>query len=74
MCKAIASFQSIHVIRPTEVETPLGDPSKAKEKLGRASKTIFHELVAKMVRVDLKSAESDELVKNTGFSAYDYHE
>ena len=60
--------------RPTEVETLLGDPSKAKAKLGWTPKTTFAELVAEMVREDLKSAERDELVKKHGFSAYDYHE
>jgi GDPmannose 4,6-dehydratase len=60
--------------RPTEVETLLGDPSKAKEKLGWTPTTTFHELVAEMVREDLKSAERDELVKDHGYSAYDYHE
>jgi GDPmannose 4,6-dehydratase len=60
--------------RPTEVETLLGDPTKAKEKLGWTPKITFHELVAEMVREDLKSAERDELVKKHGFAAYDYHE
>ena len=60
--------------RPTEVETLLGDPSKAKEKLGWTPTTTFQELVAEMVREDLKSAERDELVKDHGYSAYDYHE
>lgn len=60
--------------RPTEVETLLGDPSKAKEKLGWTPKITFHELVAEMVCEDLKSAERDELVKKHGFAAYDYHE
>jgi GDPmannose 4,6-dehydratase len=60
--------------RPTEVETLLGDPTKAKQKLGWTPKTSFHELVIEMVREDLKSAERDELVKNHGFAAYDYHE
>lgn len=60
--------------RPTEVETLLGDPTKAKEKLGWTPKTTFRELVAEMVREDLKSAERDELVKKHGYSAYDYHE
>ncbi|QHJ00165.1 GDP-mannose 4,6-dehydratase [Xylophilus rhododendri] len=60
--------------RPTEVETLLGDPSKAKEKLGWTPKITFAELVAEMVREDLKSAERDELVKKHGFSAFDYHE
>lgn len=60
--------------RPTEVETLLGDPTKAKEKLGWTPKTTFEELVSEMVREDLKSAERDELVKKHGYSAYDYHE
>jgi len=60
--------------RPTEVETLLGDPTKAKEKLGWAPKTTFRELVTEMVREDLKNAERDELVKKHGFCAYDYHE
>src|SRR6187431_1906816 len=49
--------------RPTEVETLLGDPTKAREKLGWAPKTTFRELVTEMVREDLKNAERDELVK-----------
>jgi GDPmannose 4,6-dehydratase len=60
--------------RPSEVETLLGDPTKAKEKLGWTPKTSFQELVSEMVREDLKSAERDELVKQNGYSAYDYHE
>lgn len=60
--------------RPTEVETLLGDPTKAKEKLGWIPRTTFQELVSEMVREDLKSAERDELVKKHGFAAYDYHE
>jgi GDPmannose 4,6-dehydratase len=60
--------------RPTEVETLLGDPTKAREKLGWTPKTTFRELVAEMVREDLKNAERDELVKKHGFCAYDYHE
>jgi len=60
--------------RPTEVETLLGDPTKARQKLGWTPTTSFHELVAEMVREDLKSATRDELVKKHGFAAYDYHE
>ncbi|MEW6292623.1 MAG: GDP-mannose 4,6-dehydratase [Pseudomonadota bacterium] len=60
--------------RPTEVETLLGDPTKAKEKLGWTPKTTFDELVAEMVREDLKSAERDELIKKHGYKAMDYHE
>jgi GDPmannose 4,6-dehydratase len=60
--------------RPAEVETLLGDPTKAKTKLGWTPKTSFAELVAEMVREDLKSAERDELVKRHGYAAYDYNE
>jgi GDPmannose 4,6-dehydratase len=60
--------------RPTEVETLLGDPTKAREKLGWTPKTTFQELVSEMVREDLKSAERDELVKKHGYAAFDYHE
>jgi GDPmannose 4,6-dehydratase len=60
--------------RPTEVETLLGDPSKAREKLGWTPRITFDELVAEMVREDLKSAERDELVKKHGYKAMDYHE
>lgn len=60
--------------RPTEVETLLGDATKAHTKLGWKPRTTFAELVSEMVREDLKSAERDELVKKHGFAAYDYHE
>jgi len=60
--------------RPTEVETLLGDPTKARIKLGWVPQTTFKQLVEEMVREDLKGAERDELVKNHGYTAYDYHE
>jgi GDPmannose 4,6-dehydratase len=60
--------------RPTEVETLLGDPTKARVKLGWTPKITFQELVTEMVREDLKSAERDELVKKHGYAAFDYHE
>jgi GDPmannose 4,6-dehydratase len=60
--------------RPTEVETLLGDASKAKNKLGWTPKISFAELVAEMVREDLKAAERDELVKKHGYKAMDYNE
>ena len=60
--------------RPTEVETLLGDPSKAKEELGWTPKVTFKELVEEMVRDDLKGAERDHLVTKAGFRAYQHHE
>ena len=60
--------------RPTEVETLLGDPSKAKEKLGWTPRTTFAELVKEMVQEDLRLAERDELAKKHGFGAFNYHE
>lgn len=60
--------------RPTEVETLLGDASKARKRLGWKPRIKFAELVSEMMREDLRSAERDELVKQHGFSAYDYHE
>ena len=60
--------------RPTEVETLLGDPSKAKAKLGWVPTTTFEELVREMVEADYTSAKRDSLVKLAGFQAYDYHE
>ncbi len=60
--------------RPTEVETLLGDPSKAQAELGWTLKTSFDELVAEMVREDLKSAERDELIKRHGYMPMDYNE
>lgn len=60
--------------RPTEVETLLGDATKAREKLGWAPRISFRQLVAEMVREDLKTAERDELVKKHGFKAFDHHE
>jgi GDPmannose 4,6-dehydratase len=60
--------------RPTEVETLLGDPTKAREKLGWTPKTTFSELVSEMVLADLEDAQRDELCKTHGFKAFDYHE
>jgi len=60
--------------RPTEVETLLGDPAKAKSKLGWTPRTGFNELVAEMVREDLKAAMRDELVKKHGYTVLNCHE
>jgi GDPmannose 4,6-dehydratase len=60
--------------RPTEVETLLGDPTKAKEKLGWVPTTTLKELVAEMVQADFTSAKRDALVKLAGFQTYEHHE
>jgi GDPmannose 4,6-dehydratase len=60
--------------RPTEVETLLGDPTKAKNKLGWTPKISFKELVSEMVRKDLLSAERDELIKKHGYMVYSRNE
>jgi GDPmannose 4,6-dehydratase len=60
--------------RPTEVETLLGDPTKARERLGWTPTTPFSDLVAEMMREDLKGARRDDLVKQHGYAAYDHHE
>ncbi len=60
--------------RPTEVETLLGDASKARKQLGWTPKITFEELVKEMVLEDLKSAERDELIKKHGYQAMNYHE
>jgi GDPmannose 4,6-dehydratase len=60
--------------RPTEVETLLGDPGKAKAQLGWTPRTRFRDLVREMVREDLKAAERDELIKHHGYRALDHHE
>ncbi|MDI1257859.1 GDP-mannose 4,6-dehydratase [Aquabacterium sp.] len=60
--------------RPTEVETLLGDPSKAQQKLGWTPVTTFEQLVREMVISDYTSAKRDNLVKSAGYQAYDYHE
>jgi GDPmannose 4,6-dehydratase len=60
--------------RPTEVDTLLGDATKARQKLGWVPKISFAELVREMVAEDLKLAQRDTLVQDAGFRAYNYHE
>ena len=60
--------------RPTEVETLLGDPSKAKEKLGWEIKITLEEMVHEMMENDINIAKRDELVKKNGYAAPNYHE
>ncbi len=60
--------------RPTEVETRLCSPSKAKLKLGLEPTTTFEKLVREMVQGDYTSAQRHELVKMVGFQTFDFHE
>jgi len=60
--------------RPTEVETLLGDASKAREILGWEPKISFDDLVHEMAHEDLKMAQRDDLLKQAGFKAFDYFE
>jgi len=71
--KIIVSIDSRY-FRPTEVETLLGDSTKAKEKLGWIPKTTFTELVKEMIMSDLKEAERDYLCQTEGYPTYNYHE
>lgn len=60
--------------RPTEVETLLGDPSKAKQKLGWEPEIPFADLVAEMMREDLKQAERDALCNREGYPVHQHNE
>ena len=71
--KVIISIDARY-FRPTEVETLLGDSTKAREKLGWSPKISFEELVKEMVFNDLEEAEKDYLLHKEGFSTYKYQE
>jgi GDPmannose 4,6-dehydratase len=60
--------------RPTEVDTLLGDPSKAKEQLGWTPQISFEELVTEMVQADLELALKDKLCMDSGFQVFCRHE
>jgi GDPmannose 4,6-dehydratase len=60
--------------RPTEVDALIGEPEKARRKLGWTPQTTLLELVKEMVHSDYTAAKRDDLVKQAGFRAYDYHE
>jgi GDPmannose 4,6-dehydratase len=60
--------------RPAEVETLLGDASKARDKLGWTARTPFADLVREMVQSDLKHAQRDALVSGAGFASSNHHE
>ncbi|ECF1333347.1 GDP-mannose 4,6-dehydratase, partial [Salmonella enterica] len=54
--------------RPAEVETLLGDPSKAHEKLGWKPEITLSEMVSEMVANDLEAAKKHSLLKSHGFN------
>ena len=60
--------------RPTEVETLLGDATKARQKLGWTAEVSFADLVAEMVESDLDLAKRDALVAKEGYKVYKHHE
>lgn len=74
-----ASGQCIVAVDPryyrlTEVETLLGDATKAHQNLGWKPKFTFEQLVSEMIKEDLNSAKKDSLIKEAGYSTYNYHE
>jgi GDPmannose 4,6-dehydratase len=60
--------------RPTEVDTLLGDPGRARQQLGWQPRRTFRELVAEMIANDLKEAERDRLCRRQGFRIYNHFE
>jgi GDPmannose 4,6-dehydratase len=60
--------------RPTEVETLLGDPTKAHEKLGWRARTSLSVMVKEMMADDVNGAEKDEMLRREGFQTFDYFE
>lgn len=60
--------------RPAEVETLLGDPSKARAELGWQPRVSFDELVSEMVEYDLEGARRDALIEKSGYRAYKFRE
>ena len=59
-----------HYFRPTEVETLLGDPSKAKQKLGWVPEITLDQMIEEMVAYDLEQAKQHALLKNHGYSVH----
>ncbi len=60
--------------RPTEVQSLLGDASRARRELGWQPRITFRELVKEMAEADLQAAEKDALVRKHGYSVFNYHE
>jgi GDPmannose 4,6-dehydratase len=64
----------LRYLRPAEVDSLIGDATKARTKLGWRPRVNFRELVREMVASDLQAAERDQLVKTSGYQVYEYHE
>jgi GDPmannose 4,6-dehydratase len=60
--------------RPAEVDTLLGDASKARRNLGWEPRISFEELIGEMVMADLREAEKDAMVRQKGYRIYDHSE
>jgi len=60
--------------RPTEVETLLGNPAKAKKQLGWTAQTPFADLVKEMVAADHEAAKRYALIREAGYQTFDFHE
>ena len=60
--------------RPAEVDSLVGDATKARVKLGWRPRVNFQELVREMVASDLQGAERDQLVKASGYKVYEYRD
>ena len=71
--KTIVSVDPTY-FRPTEVETLLGDPTKAKEKLGWEPEISFESLVQEMIQADLEESKRDELCQRAGFRVNQHNE
>ncbi len=60
--------------RPTEVQTLLGDASKARQKLGWHPQTAFEPMVDEMISADFEAARRDDAMRRNGYRAFDFHE
>jgi GDPmannose 4,6-dehydratase len=78
-CPGVTVGQKIVAIdpryfRPAEVETLLGDPSKAKNKLGWEPRITLQEMVVEMVQSDLNQAQQSRLLRDHGYNVAVSHE
>jgi GDPmannose 4,6-dehydratase len=60
--------------RPSEVDSLMGDATKARVKLGWEPRVNFQQLVREMVAADLQGAERDQLVKASGYKVFEYRD